>query len=191
MSTLEECMPKAFSWIKRKKRYSLNDATKYVIPSQAIGETESILREYGKKYDPNEGLVYWGGNKDANLVTVHAVIAPKTESSYGRVSTSHRANFDFVEYLNSYNLIQIAQVHSHPTSWVDHSNGDDEWAAFKIEGLLSIVVPEYGSKGMLPLTTCGVHLYTQGCFVRLSKKYISKHFLIDYNRTCYSQDFRK
>lgn len=72
--------------------------------------------------------------------------------------------------------IEIAQVHSHPSDWVDHSEGDDLWASFKIEGLVSIVVPNYCKDGMLPLTNCGVHRYINGNFIRLSKKYITSHF---------------
>jgi hypothetical protein len=187
---LEECMPNAFGLIKRKKRYTLKNGTKYIIPLGVIKVTETVLGQYGRFSPPNEGLVYWGGTQNGDSVRVQAVIAPKTNSSYGRVSTTHRSNVDFVECLNRRSLIEIAQVHSHPTGWVDHSNGDDDWAAFKIEGLLSIVVPEYGLKGMLPITICGIHIYIQDRFVRLSNKYVNQHFLIDNHAKCFSEDLR-
>lgn len=44
-------------------------------------------------------------------ITVRAVIAPQTVSSYGSVSISHRSNFDFVGALDQHDLVQTAQVH--------------------------------------------------------------------------------
>jgi len=176
---------------KSKKHYSPKDNIRYVIPFGAIRHTERVLLEYARKRPANEGLVYWGGTEVGNVITIQAVIAPKTKSSFGRVSTSHRSNFDFVRTLNRHNLVQVAQVHSHPSDWVDHSSGDDMLAAFKIEGLLSIVVPTYCNRSMLPLTTCGVHRYTRGNFIRLSKNYINSHFVIRKDLSSCLEDFRK
>jgi len=177
--------------IKPRKHYSPKDNTRYVIPSKVIRDTEKVLTEYARIKPANEGLVYWGGIEGGNIITVRAVIAPQTESDFGMVSTSHRSNFDFVRTLSKYNLVQVAQVHSHPSNWVDHSPGDDTLAAFKTEGLLSIVVPEYCDRGMLPLVTCGIHRYTRWDFIRLSKKYITSHFVIRNDLSSYLEDFRK
>lgn len=119
------------------------------------------------------------------------MIAPCADSDIGRVSISNRSNFDFVRALNRHNHIHIAQVHSHPGSWVDHSPGDDKLAAFKREGLLSIVIPKYCINGMFPLVRCGVHRYTNGTFVRLSPKYITTNFKISEGMVSLLQDFRK
>jgi len=177
--------------IKPKRLYSPKDNTRYVIPTSAIRDTEKVLTEYARIKPANEGLVYWGGIEGGNKIAVQAVIAPRTESDFGRVSTSHRSNFDFVRTLNRHNLVQVAQVHSHPSDWVDHSPGDDALAAFKTEGLLSIVVPDYCNRGMLPLTACGIHRYTRGDFIRLSNKYIDSHFVIRNPPSSYLEDFRK
>ena len=160
------------------KKRDIYDKTTYIISEQVIKYTEQVLLEYASMKPSNEGLVYWGGCVDKNTITISTVIAPKTESSSGRVSTSYKSNFDFVIALNEREIIEIAQVHSHPGSWVDHSDGDSEWAPFKSEGLISIVVPNYGSKGMLPLTRCGVHRYSNEKFIRLSNHYIENHFKI-------------
>jgi hypothetical protein len=184
----EECMRRNFD---PKKPYNPKDKLLYVISSQVIRDTEKVLIEYANIEPSNEGLVYWGGTKRKEAVTVRAVIAPQTVSSYGSVLISHRSNFDFVGALNQHNLVQIAQVHSHSTQWVGHSYGDDEMAAFKIEGLLSIVVPEYCISGMLPLTRCGVHRYVRGDFKRLSEKYVRNHFIIKDGMDSLLEDFRR
>jgi hypothetical protein len=174
-----------------RRRHDPKDDVKYIIPFMAVGHTEKVLREYGAMESANEGIVYWGGTKNQDTLVVKAVIAPQTVSDWGMVRTSHRSNVDFVRALNRYNLVQVAQVHSHPSSWVDHSMGDDALAAFRTEGLISIVVPEYCSRGMTPLERCGVHRYTQGNFIRLSSKYVRGHFTIQNDLSSLLVDLRK
>ncbi len=172
--------------IKRDPHDTLN----YNIPKQAIIYTERVLQGYASMNPPNEGLVYWGGRKNGDSITVSIVIAPQTNSNWGRVATSNRSNFDFVRTLNRRGLTQIAQVHSHPTDWVDHSPGDDLYAAFKREGLLSIVVPEYCANGMPSLTVCGCHRYANKSFIRLSVAYVKSHFHIVNRNDCLFEDQR-
>ena len=183
-------MDRSFKIILYKNLHSPRDKLLYLVPFMAISHTERILHEYGKRVPPHEGLVYWGGQKDGNKITVSIVIAPKTVSDYGRVSTSPRSNFDVVRLLNEYNGVQIAQVHSHPGIWVDHSPGDDDLAAFKVNGLVSIVVPRYCHRGMTPLSGCGIHRYTNGEFIRLSSDYIKGHFRIKNSPGLVFEDLR-
>jgi hypothetical protein len=178
-----------FKLIKKRLR-TPRDTLTYIIPVKAIKDTEKILLEYGDIDPPNEGLVYWAGVQRGNKIIVSLVFAPLAESNEGRLSTSNRSNFDFVRALNRLNVMQIAQVHSHPGKWVDHSRGDDVLAAFKKEGLISIVVPEYCQGGVLPLSQCGIHRYTKGFFLRLSQKYIEKHFTVAENFNSLLEDFR-
>lgn len=180
-----ECMHKAPFSLTRT--YSPRDKKKYTISAQVIHDTETVLKQYRRK----EGLVYWGGTREGLKININALIAPKTTSSWGNVSVSHKSNFNFVGALSKYNLIQVAQVHSHPTQWVGHSQGDDEMAAFKANGLLSIVVPEYCKNGMLPLTICGIHRFSDGKFKQLSAKYIQKHFQLTDNLKPIFEDQRK
>ncbi len=173
-----------------KKQHSPKDNLLYVLPQDIISSTERILSEYGRRRPPHEGLVYWGGKEESGRITVSTLIAPKTDSDYGRVSTSCRSNFDVVRVLNKYKGIQVAQVHSHPGTWVDHSFGDDELAAFKVNGLLSVVVPSYCYRGMLPLASCGVHRYANGEFIRLSPDYVRRHFRIENSDSAVFEDLR-
>ena len=96
-----------------------------------------------------------------------------------------------MEIIAENNLTQIGQVHSHPSSWVGHSHTDDEEAAFKINGLLSLVVPNYGRLGLLPLTICGVHRFIDGTFSRLNNIYIQNHFVVNKSLDCRLFDLRK
>lgn len=178
-------MPK--NYFSLPKTYTPRDKIAYQIPQQAIQDTSTILKEYGR----NEGLVYWAGTKEGLIVTVKAVIAPKTTFSWGNVSVSHKSNYNFVGALSKNNLIHLAQVHSHPSEWVGHSPGDNVMAAFKVEGLLSIVVPQYCQNGMLPLSRCGVHRFTKGTFKWLSNKYVESHFELTDKTKSILEDQRK
>lgn len=181
-----------YGWyFKPKPQHTPKDNLFYKIPLKAITFTEKILMDYASLSPSNEGFVYWAGVFEKSHYIIKGVIAPLTESNYGRVSTSHKSNLDFILILNILGLIQIAQVHSHPDDWVDHSRGDDEYAAFKIKGLVSIVVPAYCEQGLLPLTRCGVHRFHDTGFRRLSNNYVKKHFLIDSSLDCILEDLRK
>ena len=183
-------MDKPLKIIPPKRLHSPKDNLLYILPSEVISHTERILSEYGRKKPPHEGLVYWGGKREGERITVSIFIAPKTVSDYGRVSTSPRSNFDVVRLLNKHNGIQVAQVHSHPGTWVDHSFGDDDLAAFKVNGLVSIVVPRYCHRGMMPLSSCGIHRYTNGEFIRLTPDYVKSHFRIENSISPVLEDLR-
>lgn len=187
----EGCIREYDYFLKPKERYTPDDSLLHTIPLTAIQDTERVLNEYGLIDPSNEGMVYWAGIRQNDDIIVRMVIAPDTESTFGRVSTSGRSNFDVIEILNENNLVEVAQVHTHPSGWVDHSPGDDLWAAFKIEGLLSIVVPDYNKGGMLPLSTCGVHRYTEGRFIRLSDGYVNDRFRISEDTVSILEDLRE
>ena len=174
-----------------KKQISPIDNFSYIIPQNVIADTEKILCDYAQCEPSNEGLVYWAGVRENNRITILSVIAPHTVSTWGSVSTSNRANFDVVKNLSDKNQIHLGQVHSHPGDWVDHSDGDDADASFKIAGMLSIVVPNYCKQGFSPITNCGIHRYDDGYFSRLSESYISQHFVISNSLKSDFLDLRK
>ncbi len=171
-------------------RITPDDNKKYIIPSRAIISTEIVLRDYGRKRPSNEGLFYWAGRKDDNIVRVHLVIAPRTDSAARRVRTTPESNLKMMQVLFKHDMIHLGQVHSHPGPWVDHSDGDDEYAAFKINGLLSLVVPSYCKDGMMPIETCGVHRFEQDHFIRFTDEYVIDHFSIE-DTNCLFEDLRK
>lgn len=164
--------------IKKARRYTPKDKFQYLVSDKVINSTAKILAEY-RDIDPaHEGLVYWAGKCSKNELFITAVIAPETISSEGSVTVPPKSNFYVVKEHSKCNSVLIAQVHSHPGSCVDHSLGDDEWASFKRDGLISVVVPRYAKHGVLPLYSCGIHRFQNGGFIRLSKRYIKRHFQI-------------
>ncbi len=151
---------------------------KYRLPSGLIRATERVLRRYGELKPPNQGLVYWGGEVTFNSLDIKLLFAPRTVSDERRVVVDQRENSRYVSALNKIGSRHMAQVHTHPGKIVDHSQADNELAAFRVPGLLSLVVPSYCQAGILPLTMCGVHRYDKWGFIRLSENYIIKNFEI-------------
>jgi hypothetical protein len=174
-----------FSWFNQAKRHSPNDGLIYEFSRDSIQAINNVLDQYRFINPSNEGIVYLAGQQHSQTIKVLAVIAPETVSSEGRVTISSESNFHVVKTLSSHKLIHLGQVHSHPGSWVDHSRGDDQWASFKRTGLLSIVVPSYGTDGLLPFHKCGVHRFEDNQFIRLSKKYILKHFVVEQSESLF------
>jgi len=174
---MEEWLLNLWSNIIRRIRVANRD-THYLISNDVIDFTSHILQEYGKLTPANEGIVYWAGSLNGNKVSINCAIAPETTSSEGRVTIDPMSNFAVVKLLSEHKLSHIGQVHSHPGNWIDHSEGDNEWASFKRSGLISIVVPLYCKEGMIPISKCGVHRFENNNFIRLSDSHVNKYFMV-------------
>lgn len=173
-----------------KKRVYPSDRSAYYIDYKVISDTSDVLVDYKNFTPSHEGLAYWAGTKDGDTAIVRMVVAPNADSAERRISTSHRSNAEYVKLLARHGLVHIAQVHSHPGQFIDHSSGDDEWAPFKRNGLLSIVVPSYCEFGILPLKDCGIHKFIDNEFVRLNEEYIEDRFRITSEQNTLFEDLR-
>jgi len=144
-----------------------------LVLSQAIvPEIGKLLRSYGDP-EAHEGVVYLGGVETPEQSAALVAIAPVATTTRGSFRTDLAANAAVVSTLATQGLTLIGQVHSHPGCWVDHSDGDDEGALVRFQGYWSLVVPAFARRGLLPLTRCGVHLYDQGRFARLTEAAIA------------------
>lgn len=137
------------------------------VPDLVATSTERLLTSYGGG-DDHEGIVFWGGLETPQGSVALIAFAPSAVTTYGSFRTDCRANVELMSGLAEHGLTLVAQVHSHPGDWVDHSDGDDTGALVRFDGFWSVVVPEYAHSGMQPLHRCGVHLFGGGRFLRLS-----------------------
>lgn len=170
-----------------KRGINPKDQIKYFIASDVLAFTERILREY----DPHEGIIYWAGTAKPDEVNVTMAVAPAATTYPGEFNVDHLANAHVVLCLHEHRQTHVGQVHSHPGEWVDHSGLDDEQATFKKEGLLSLVVPNYGQDGMMPLSISGIHRLGKRTFLRLNNKYIKEHFRVIKSNNSVLLDLRK
>lgn len=143
-----------------------------------LERTVAVLSESGMAGSPHEGVVYWIGPRGLGQRIVTTCVAPGARTTYGSFDTSSASNAQVVVFLAEAGLEMLGQVHSHPGKMVDHSIGDDERAFMPYEGYFSIVVPHFGSRGMLPITRCGVHVFENGQFRRLRDSEVNTGFHI-------------
>jgi hypothetical protein len=119
-----------------------------LVPEAVIDVTLKLLASFGN--GRHEGVVYWAGQVSRDRTIVLHAIAPDAETGPGFFRTSVEANAAVITQACSLNLELVAQVHSHPRGWVDHSDGDNQMALKPFAGSYSIVVPSYGGGSRHP-----------------------------------------
>ncbi len=149
-----------------------------VIHESVIAATGRLLRESKRRMQKHEGVLYWAGRDLGLEWLVTTCIAPSAVTGPGSFRVSAEANARVVMLLNKLGLVLLAQVHSHPGTLIAHSEGDDRGAFMPFEGMVSIVVPNYGRLDPWPLTKCGVHRAVDGAFRQLSAIEIDQTFRV-------------
>jgi hypothetical protein len=110
-------------------------------------------------------MVFLLGREFGALTLLTTALAPDADHGPGHVicdpstvAAAQRAGRDV-------GLAILAQLHSHPTDRIEHSEGDDELVLMPFEGMLSIVAPWYGRVGLRPLDNLGIHQFQDGRWV--------------------------
>jgi hypothetical protein len=148
------------------------------LTDEVVKATAQLVASFGSSRNPHEGIVYWSGVPTSSTWVITTAIAPEAITTAGSYRTSVSANAYVVKSINELKLQMLAQVHGHPTDWVDHSEGDNRGAFMPYDGFYSIILPWYGRRGMLPLETCGIHRFEAGQFVRLNSDEVKQRFTV-------------
>ena len=126
------------------------------VPLKALKATHHLLRLAGRR----ESGVMWYGNKDGRGDgSVCYVVAPKQEMRWGNYRVSAEALAEAAHRVPE-GCKPLAQVHSHPGKWVEHSTYDDEMVSS--HRILSLVFPFYGRNSRGFLQGVGVHEWQNG-----------------------------
>ncbi|MCL5090390.1 MAG: hypothetical protein M1514_00075 [Patescibacteria group bacterium] len=152
---------------------------KVFISDDIITETEALLLSYTKAKENHEGLVYWAArNKNDNFEVIKA-IAPRAVTTAVSFRVNSLDNAQIITELNKDELVLIAQLHTHPFgSQLIHSLTEEEIGFMPFEGMFSIIVPDYGQEGILPLEENGIFIFHNGDFQRLSLQQVQSLFKI-------------
>lgn len=145
---------------------------------EVVDKTATLLTSYRDDASQHEGIVYWAGISTKDVWVVTTVIAPYAYTTCGSFHTSTVANAQVIATVTNHHLQMLAQVHGHPGAWVGHSDGDNKGVFMPYRGFYSIVTPNYGLQGLLPLSNCGVHRFGDDRFIRLSATDIEQIFLV-------------
>jgi proteasome lid subunit RPN8/RPN11 len=139
----------------------------FLIAEAALRATERLLATYRGPDGDHEGLVFLCGRELGSTTLLTTAIAPDCEHEIGRVMCSLAEVQRVTERSHEAGLGVLAQVHSHPGAFSEHSRGDDHMVLMPFEGMLSVVVPHYARYGMRPLQNMGVHQHRDGRWVRV------------------------
>jgi len=102
------------------------------------------------------------------------LVFPNAKLNERHFEVSAEAMSQAGRHFRAYHLQRLAQVHTHPGDWVDHSQYDDEMAYSQHRGAVSIVMPNHASCRPA-LSGCGVHVREDGGWRMLAQSEISSY----------------
>lgn len=121
------------------------------VSADALRATTSLLRRAGRR---ESGLLWYGPRDAAGNGTVAYVVAPRQRMTWGNYTIPADALAEVVHGLEK-DWKPLAQIHSHPGKYVEHSSYDDRLVSTR--RVLSLVFPSYGRrKRPFPLGV-GIH----------------------------------
>jgi len=142
----------------------------FLVSQAVLDATRAALTSFAPRDAADgghEGIVYWCGRELADLtVFLHAVV-PEADHGPQHVFVSKAAVGQMQRHARRLRLGVLCQVHSHPGADARHSDGDDELILLPFEGMLSIVVPNFGRGWGCISDTC-VHQFQAGRWVLCS-----------------------
>lgn len=133
------------------------------ISVSAVEATLQMLRRFGAR----EAGVFWYGERTPEGGCVSAVLAPRQRMERTWYDVTPDAMSEMVEVLRDTSWRPLAQIHSHPGPWVEHSLYDDKMVSNR--RALSLVIPNYGRwSGPWP-AGLGVHDFADNYWHLLGK----------------------
>lgn len=135
----------------------LGGARVLVVPEEVVVATWRALRPTTEA--ACESIALWAVPKaqyHERLQVVTTVIVPQQRVSGGRYELPPDAIREMGRMLRRSALVNVAQVHSHPSDWVGHSDWDNAHSFSLRDGALSIVWPRH-ARELPPMAAWGVH----------------------------------
>lgn len=149
---------------------------KFIVTREVLEATSRVLMDYGQLEGfGHEGLVFWCGHRCEEVTAIVQVVAPATDHGPGHVSADRDAVGLAARAARGAGLGIVAQVHSHPGGDGRHSDGDDELILLPFEGMLSIVIPNFGASFSAIDQAC-VHQFQAGQWVLCRHDSVAKGF---------------
>ena len=139
-----------------------------IIPEAVAHATVTALRGFYGPDGRHEGIVFWAGRREALDQLIAAAVVPAAVHGTEFVHVPAQAVGRAASAARRSRLAILAQVHSHPTSRTDHSEGDDRMVLLPYEGMFSIVVASYGDGGVTSRDGAGIHQFQDDRWVKVS-----------------------
>jgi len=128
-----------------------------IILSQTIWE--SLLHNFQLPRAPLERVAYLDGVAFEDIQIATTITLPNAQMFPRYFRVSGDAMSEAGQHFRRYGLSRLAQVHTHPNGYTEHSPFDDENAYSQLDGAISIVMPHH-ARHRPGLADCTVHLRT-------------------------------
>ena len=152
----------------------------YFVPESIIVATRDALTSFalaGIRDGGHEGMAFWAGREHEGSTYFMQAIVPDAEHSDQRVMASAASVGMAARIARERMLGILCQVHSHPGSDTRHSDGDDDLVLLPFEGMLSIVVRDFGLH-FSTFEDFSVHQFQNGRWVLCSPKSVKTGLII-------------
>lgn len=151
---------------------------RFAVVEAVVDALERVLPTYRGPDGTHEGMALLCGVERDGLAIFTTAVFPDADHRTGYVQASDRAFAAASQAAQAHGLGVLAQVHTHPSGWTYHSEGDDDMVRPRYEGMLSIVVPHYAQHGLRPLHSLGVHQLQGGRWVLIDPTSIKERILV-------------
>lgn len=140
----------------------LSGLTCIELPRRLAEEALAHLKYAGR--EGLEGVALWAGQRDGHTFRIQRTIIPEQDATRTEQGLLYVVNGAELRRINQElyegGLMLVAQIHSHP-SRAYHSDTDDAYPIVTVLGGVSVVVPDFGRKG-INLTTWEVYRLQRG-----------------------------
>jgi len=151
---------------------------RFGIVDTVVDALERWLPTYRSPNGDHEGIALLCGVELPQITIFTTAIFPDADSRADYVRCSEQQFATASAASRRLGLGMLAQVHTHPSGISLHSSGDDDMVRPRSDGMLSIVVPHYGHRGIRPLDGNGVHQLQDGEWVLVERTSVREGILI-------------
>lgn len=144
------------------------------LPQNLLAESVDVMRPHGAA--GNEGLALWFGtanDEDAQITHVVEVFGEGFRNHPLFMQLSLTAMASLTDLADSLNICLIGQIHSHPGLFIDLSALDIAHG-IRSPFYLSLVCPYYAQRDIRNYSECGVHVFENDRYRRLSANEIQR-----------------
>lgn len=169
-------------WKRKEKTQPAKTAPmptlKLYLPQRVLQETHDYFFPYWRVHV--ETACFWFGIQTGECQIITTLAIPKLYQTSGNYLVEKESIRRLASAMRLQGLTNLAQVHTHPTDWVEHSVYDSEHAYSTKDGALSFVWPNYGASAAHSLAGIGVHERRNQKWIQLTEDQMDKRiFLVD------------
>lgn len=121
--------------------------------------------------------LFWYGAMSQTRSTVLSIVVPRQICKKGQYELPDGAIDEVSDATLLRGWFNLAQVHTHPSTWVSHSPYDDRYANSR--RALSLVYPTYGRVRPQWPGSVGIHEYLDGHWQRLADEKVPMRIVFD------------